>query len=178
MSDNGVDPSGLRHRPQFPDDVSKDSPIPGYVDPLDVPQPGAGPVLAVRRFYTLFATFHGRASRAEFWWVVLFSALTYTALSTLAYAAGAATGRYVGGELELGVGASPFTFVAAAFTLVPVLGALALLTLCLKPSDPDGARFDRIRPAYPSDLHPEEFIPPAAVGPSAHSRLQQNFGPF
>lgn len=205
MSDNGVAPAGSRQRPVFPDDVSRDSAVPGYVDPLDVPQPGAGPILAVKRFYLLFASFHGRASRSEYWWVVLFLALAFTLLGILGFAGGAATGRTASGQLQLGVGVSPFVFVAGALTLasilpwialtvrrlhdldltgllallllVPTVGSLALLVLCARGSNPGGARFDRIRPIYPSDFHPEGFVPPAAVGPSAHTQLGQNFGP-
>jgi len=206
MSDNGVVPSGQPHRPVFRDDVSTDSAIVGYVDPLDVPAPAAGPLLAIKRFYTLYATFHGRASRREFWWVALYLTLSFTILSTLATVVGATTRRYVDGTLETSVGVSPFWFIAGALalasivpwialgvrrlhdtnlsglvwlvSLVPVLGTLALLVVCLRATDPAGARFDRIRPAYPSDFHPDDFIPPAAVGPSAASRLQQTFGPM
>jgi len=197
---------GSPQRPAFRDDVPKDSAIDGYVDPLDVPQPGAGPLLAIKRFYTLYATFHGRASRTEFWWVALYLALSIAVLATLAGVVGATTRRYVDGTLVVSVGVSPFWFIAGALvlvsivpwialgvrrlhdanltgalwflTLVPILGTLALLVLSLRTPDPAGARFDRIRPAYPSDFHPDDFIPPAAVGPSAASRLQQSFGPF
>lgn len=40
----------------------------GGEPPLDQPYYGAPLLAAVRRFWTKYATFSGRASRAEFWW--------------------------------------------------------------------------------------------------------------
>lgn len=43
----------------------------GTKDPKDTSRPfyGAGPIVAARRWLAQYATFSGRASRAEFWWV-------------------------------------------------------------------------------------------------------------
>lgn len=43
-----------------------------YTTPLSQPLPGATFGQAVHRFFRKYATFSGRASRSEFWWVVLF----------------------------------------------------------------------------------------------------------
>ena len=42
---------------------------------LDAPTLGASPVTAVKLFYKKYARFAGRASKSEFWWVVLWLAL-------------------------------------------------------------------------------------------------------
>jgi len=204
MSNNGVHPAAFRPRPTFPDDLSKDNAIPGRVDPLDLPHPGAGMRLSVSRFYSLFAIFRGRASRSEYWWVVLVFGVIFSALGTLSFGSGAVATRYIDGVLQLSYRPSPLVFIAAALAvanivpwialsvrrlhdtnrsgllvfiaLIPVIGTLALLVISARPSNPEGARFDRVRPVYPSDLHPSDYVPPAAVGPSAYRKLEQNSG--
>src|SRR6185312_8282818 len=41
--------------------------------PLDQPLYGASFGQAIKRFFTKYATFSGRASRSEYWWVQLFN---------------------------------------------------------------------------------------------------------
>ena len=43
--------------------------------PLDHPWYGIGFGAAVKRFFTKYATFDGRASRGEYWWAYLFNAI-------------------------------------------------------------------------------------------------------
>jgi hypothetical protein len=49
--------------------------------PLWAPLYNAGPVVAVKRFFTKYADFSGRASRSEYWWVVLATSVDYIVLS-------------------------------------------------------------------------------------------------
>ena len=44
-------------------------------DPLDLPRYGAGFGEAVKRYFKKYATFSGRASRSEYWWIAVFNAL-------------------------------------------------------------------------------------------------------
>lgn len=55
--------------------------FPGGTPTLDQPWYGIGFVEAVKRFFQKYATFSGRASRGEFWWVILFFALVNIALA-------------------------------------------------------------------------------------------------
>lgn len=49
--------------------------------PLDQPYPGIGFGGAIKRFFTKYATFSGRASRSEFWWVYLFTCIVNMVIS-------------------------------------------------------------------------------------------------
>jgi len=206
MSNNDVSPAGFRYRPTFPDDLSQDNAIPGFVDPLDVPQPGVSPRVAVIRFFTLFARFRGRASRSEYWWAALLLAVVYTALGALNYVSATASARWSDGTVHAASQPTPLTFISAAvvlvtvvpwialgvrrlhdtnrsgllyfIALVPAVGNLVLLAFSTQRSHPEGVRFDRVRAAYPSDLRSSGYVPPAVVAPSEYSRLQQNTSNF
>jgi uncharacterized membrane protein YhaH (DUF805 family) len=52
-------------------------PLPGAEPPLDWPYYGIGFGAAIRRFFQKYATFSGRASRGEYWWVALLNVLVY-----------------------------------------------------------------------------------------------------
>ena len=47
----------------------------GAVPPLELPYYGAPPVEAVKRVFQKYAVFSGRASRSEYWWWALASAV-------------------------------------------------------------------------------------------------------
>jgi len=47
--------------------MSRTAPTP----PLHLPYPGAPAGEAITRFFRKYATFSGRASRAEYWWIIL-----------------------------------------------------------------------------------------------------------
>jgi uncharacterized membrane protein YhaH (DUF805 family) len=122
---------------------------------------------AIKRFYLKYATFSGRASRSEYWWVQLFNGLVVIACYILMFALGAATadsnGQWGWG---IGVGAVPLVLFALAniipglaitvrrlhdanlpgpwifISFVPYLGAIVLLIMVAQPSKPEGARFD------------------------------------
>ncbi|MDD7929353.1 DUF805 domain-containing protein [Microbacterium thalli] len=141
--------------------------------PLSQPLYGASFGQAFGRFWRKYATFSGRASRSEFWWWYLAQALVVTAITVfmlIGAFAGATTdpitGRSQPGPL-IGVGgillflwmlatliptlaiswrrlhdanlAGPFWFIS----VVPGIGAIALLVLYILPSNPAGARFDK-----------------------------------
>lgn len=130
-------------------------------------QPGVpvGFAEAVRRFYAHYAQFSGRASRSEYWWVVLYQLGVGMTLSVLTSAVGTSPG---GEPAALGL---VLALVAFAFGLVnlvpglavtvrrlhdvdlsgwcyllglvPLVGGLILLVLLVLSPKPGGARFDR-----------------------------------
>lgn len=55
--------------------------FPGGTPTLDQPWYGIGFVPAVKRFFLKYATFSGRASKGEFWWVMLFFVLVNIAMA-------------------------------------------------------------------------------------------------
>ena len=162
--------------------------VPANVDPLDLPYPGAGPILAVNRFYQNYAKFSGRASRSEFWWVQLVFIAVYIVLGGLAFVLGSLTGsRDATGEIEPGPAFVPFAillFILAIGSIVPniavtvrrlhdagmpgllylivlfpYLGSFVLLILNVLPPKPEGAMYDRYRNAQPAPFAPQ--APPA-----------------
>ncbi|WP_423182252.1 DUF805 domain-containing protein [Arthrobacter sp. NyZ413] len=142
--------------------------------PLDLPYYGAPPVEAFKRFWKKYAVFHGRASRSEYWWWALASAI----ISGLINAIGSNGSGNTGASTALGgvwflatvvpslaVGARRLHDVnlGAWFLLlivVPVLGWIALLILMILPPNPRGQRFDRPMQAYPP--YPQQPYPPQA----------------
>ena len=146
----------------------------GGAVPLWAPLYGAGPVAAVKRFFKKYADFTGRASRSEYWWVVLANTVIWFVLSIVGFLAGlpGSTTDY-DGTLEPGPGFIPFGFVLAVLlfgtivpflslgarrlhdidlsgwlqliNLVPYLGGFVLFILSLLGPKPAGARFDRPR---------------------------------
>lgn len=138
---------------------------------LSQPLYGATFGQAVQRFFAKYATFSGRASRSEFWWVWLFLVLinlvfvavfvtvlvtTGTPTSTGVQPSGAEIPVYIVWALfELAI-IIPAIAIAvrrlhdANFSgwmyllhLIPSVGGLIVLILNLLPSNPEGARFDR-----------------------------------
>ena len=139
--------------------------------PLDQPLYGASLGQAVGRFFRKYATFTGRASRSEFWWVFLFRWLIITVGAIGSVALGAATQSEADrssnnpgpGALILAVPLVLFLLAILVpsialqvrrlhdanlpgplvlIVLVPSLGALLLAILALLPTSPAGARFD------------------------------------
>ena len=143
--------------------------------PLWAPLYGAGPVEAVKRFFTKYADFSGRASRSEYWWAVLATSVVYIVLSIVSFVAALPGMTYdVDGTSNPGPGFLPVSLVIAAFffgtivptlalgarrlhdvdlsgwllliNLFPYLGGIALTVLAILGPKPGGARFDRPRP--------------------------------
>jgi uncharacterized membrane protein YhaH (DUF805 family) len=58
---------------------------PGQEPPLDQPWYGIGFGAAVKRFFKKYATFSGRASRGEYWWAYLGTAVPLNILAFIAF---------------------------------------------------------------------------------------------
>jgi uncharacterized membrane protein YhaH (DUF805 family) len=150
--------------------MSIKEPVSGTV-PLSAPYYGASLGIALSRFWRKYATFSGRASRSEYWWVVLsvqIVAAIFFVIGTLSggiygppTAAGAPTlepgfGIYVtlNAIWTLAVLVPGFAVIwrrlhdtnnsGALFflALVPIVGLLVIVLLLLPPR-PEGARFDK-----------------------------------
>lgn len=136
--------------------------------PLEQPYYGAPPVAAVRRFFTKYAVFSGRASRSEFWWWFLTSFIVSTVLSLIGDIGGGASGPH--GPTGLYLAMSGVLGAWALATLVPnfalawrrlhdtnrsgwwwllnlilVIGWIIVIVFQAQGPNPAGARFDRPR---------------------------------
>jgi uncharacterized membrane protein YhaH (DUF805 family) len=140
--------------------------------PLSQPYYGAPVGEAVKRFFTKYATFSGRASLSEYWWWILVSYAAYFALGLVAAVVGA-TGATIAadgtvappsaGSIVVGLLIGVFWLATIipllALTarrlhdgnfsawfilipLVPVIGGIVLIVLTILPAKPEGARFD------------------------------------
>ncbi len=135
---------------------------------LELPVPGIGAVDAVKRFYIKYATFSGRASRSEYWWVQLYNGLIVIVLYVLMFAGGLLTTSdngdtpgwgiipgaillliFVLGSIVPGLALTvrrlhdanlpgPWIFIG----LIPYLGGLVIFVMTLLPPNPLGVRFD------------------------------------
>ncbi|WP_284752591.1 DUF805 domain-containing protein [Arthrobacter sp. efr-133-R2A-120] len=141
---------------------------------LELPHYGAPPIEAVKRFWKKYTVFHGRASRSEYWWWVLASAIvsgvinavgatgsgntsTSTALGGLWFLATIMPSLALAARRLHDANLSAFFLLLA---LIPVLGWIALLVFVLLPANPRGQRFDRLVQAYPPN--PPQPYPPQA----------------
>lgn len=130
-------------------------------------QPGApvGFGEAVKRFYSQYAQFSGRASRSEYWWVFLYLAIISTVISVLGVTVGTSASGQPNGigdalsmlellfavvhivpNLALGARRLHDTNRSGWFqliALIPFLGVLVLLVLFALSPKREGARFDR-----------------------------------
>lgn len=139
--------------------------------PLSAPLYGATLPQALARLFRKYATFSGRASRSEYWWVALANIVVYGAFGVVALAVGSATGTTSSsGGVIMGAGAAAglvpmgIWFVATVIPgiavtvrrlhdanfsgwmillgLIPWVGELIVLILTILPPNPLGARFD------------------------------------
>lgn len=136
----------------------------------DSPLAGASFGQAISRFYRRYATFSGRASRSEYWWMALFFWLVLTGGSVLAVLLGATT-TSAGDLEEPGPAGVVVMLVLMAFLmgsfvpalalnarrlhdanitgwaqlvcLLPGLGGVVMMVLAILPSQPAGAAYDR-----------------------------------
>ncbi|ADX73036.1 putative membrane protein [Pseudarthrobacter phenanthrenivorans Sphe3] len=144
---------------QQPADTPR-TPAPG----LEVPYYGAPPVEAVKRVFQKYAVFAGRASRSEYWWWFLASALASAVLNSInpAVVNGQVTGSSALGGLWFLATVVPSLAVAVRrlhdanisgwmllLAVIPVLGWIAVLVLLAQRENPLGQRFDRYpHPGY------------------------------
>jgi uncharacterized membrane protein YhaH (DUF805 family) len=140
---------------------------------LDQPLYGASFGQAIARFFQKYATFSGRASRSEYWWWVLATAIVYVVVWVVSLSVGAATGELnpEGDVFYLGTAATVGIVILVLWTLatlvpqiavavrrlhdanysgwlvllrlLPSVGDLVLLVLLIQSPNPAGARFDR-----------------------------------
>jgi uncharacterized membrane protein YhaH (DUF805 family) len=139
--------------------------------PLWAPYYGAPFAAAVKRFWKKYSVFSGRASRSEYWYWTLVSAVVGIILYVIAGIAGAAGATVnAAGQAVPGPGAVPVFIVLALWglatiipslaltvrrlhdvnlsgwlilvALVPFLGGLGLLVMTVLPPNPAGQRFD------------------------------------
>ncbi|MGT2461321.1 DUF805 domain-containing protein [Sinomonas atrocyanea] len=130
----------------------------GAVPPLELPYYGAPPVEAVKRVFQKYAVFSGRASRSEYWWWALASAIASGILNAISPTVvnGQSTGASPLGGLWFFATVVPGLAVAARrlhdanlsawlllLVLVPVLGWIALIVMLVQRENPLGQRFDR-----------------------------------
>jgi uncharacterized membrane protein YhaH (DUF805 family) len=104
---------------------------------------------AVQRFFTRYARFKGMSSRSEYWWVVLFQLIIALVLGILLTATDNSTGANAVTlivELALLIPnlsiqwrrlhdagfAGPWWFL----TVIPVIGSIIVLIMCLMPTNP------------------------------------------
>ena len=152
-------------------DASADS-----APPLDQPHYGIGVMAAVKRFFQKYATFSGRASRSEYWCVVLaFGAFSIplSVLNVIAVSAGVtidassplfAVARVVAVLFGLAIIVPHMALTVRRLhdanlsgllyllNLVPYLGTLLLAAIAARPSNPHGVRFDAVRAATDAPL--------------------------
>ena len=159
--------------------------------PLDQPLYGATLAQSVGRFFKKYATFSGRASRSEFWWVYLFITLVVFVFGMGVGILGTVTRGPNTPRDEPGPGALivavPFILFCLAIivpaialhvrrlhdvnlsgllyliSFFPYLGGFVLMILAILPSNPAGARFDAGAglASYPQGEYPPTPYPAA-----------------
>ncbi|WP_369044992.1 DUF805 domain-containing protein [Sinomonas sp. P10A9] len=144
------------------------------VHPLELPYYGAPPVEAFTRVWKKYAVFAGRASRSEYWWWALASAIVSAVLNAISPTVvnGQTTGSSVLGGLWFLVSVVPSLAVAARrlhdvnasawlllLALIPVLGWIALIVMLAQRENPMGQRFDRY-PGKPVAPYQQQGYPP------------------
>ncbi|MFZ2510911.1 MAG: DUF805 domain-containing protein, partial [Gordonia sp. (in: high G+C Gram-positive bacteria)] len=156
------------------------APMPQGTPPLDWPDYNIGFVDAYKRVFQKYATFDGRASRAEFWWWTLANFVVVLVLYALVFAFafsgdGSGSGMSVIGGIfgillliyALAVivpsiavtvrrlhdaGYSGWFYLV---TFIPFVGGIALIVLCAMETSPKAAQYGP--PA------PEGYVPPQAM---------------
>jgi len=103
--------------------MSYDATTQGSEPPLDWPYYGIGFGAAIKRFFAKYATFSGRASRGEYWWVVLFNFVVYVVLLALSGASGALGASENGSMSPL---ATVISSIFGLYYLTAIVPSLAL----------------------------------------------------
>jgi len=139
--------------------------------PLSQPLYGASFVQAIKRFFAKYATFSGRASRSEYWWLAVAFLLVYAVFGGILALVLVTTGEPMpsGGVRGTGPEIAVLVLMGLVFVgliipsiavtvrrlhdadysgwfyllhLIPYLGSLVVFIFTLLPSRPAGARFD------------------------------------
>lgn len=141
--------------------------------PLWAPYYGITFPNAIRRFFKKYADFTGRASRSEYWWVMLAYAIVAIILNIVSSLAGGVGGVNADGTMSDpsagGVVVSIISLLLGLAVIVPLLalnwrrlhdanfagpfyllvltfiGSIVVLVMVILPSNPNGQRFDRPR---------------------------------
>jgi len=160
---------------------------------LDWPHYGISFGGAITRGFKKYAKFNGRASRSEYWWWALFTALVITVIGALTLLVGSQTSSMGSGSTP-GAAMTPLILLLGLFylavlvpsialsvrrlhdvgytgwlvllTLIPYLGSLILLIFAVLPSSPAGAKYD------PPSAYPPASYPPAEYPPSPYQPTQ------
>lgn len=119
---------------------------------LSQPVRGIAPLDAIKRFFKKYATFEGRASRSEFWWVFLFIYVIEGVLNLIFR--GSTAGSIIVGLFGLAV-LVPYLAVGARrlhdtgrsgwwwlIGLIPCVGAIVLIVFWALPENQEGAKYD------------------------------------
>jgi uncharacterized membrane protein YhaH (DUF805 family) len=99
--------------------------------PLDKPLYGATFAQAIQRFFKKYATFSGRASRSEYWWVALFIAAVLIVIWVPGFIVGTATGTpstdaYGRATITPGPAFIPFPIIGVLFYLAVLIPGIAV----------------------------------------------------
>jgi uncharacterized membrane protein YhaH (DUF805 family) len=105
--------------------------VTGTSIPLSAPYPRASIAVAFSRFWRKYATFSGRASRSEYWWIFLLSVIATQALNQLQTALGGVGGNTV----ESTIGQVFVAIVAWALNVAIFIPSLAVLVRRLHDSN-------------------------------------------
>ena len=146
-------------------------PVPGDPGTLDLPWYGIGFTAAIKRAFSKAFVFDGRASRGEYWWVILAQFLLSVIMLILGYAlllSDSAVRTSEGSPGPVGIAGIvvliawlvvsviisllliPLTIrrlhdanFSGWFWLLNLITSLIVMILCALPSNPMGARFDK-----------------------------------
>ena len=137
--------------------------------PLSAPYYGASLPIAFARYWRKYATFNGRASRSEFWWwelvaLIIGAILMAIYIPSLLASTTGGHGIRINAGIAIVIVVGGIVFFATVvpslalswrrlhdanlsgwfilLSLVPSVGGLIVLILCVLPSNPEGARFD------------------------------------
>ena len=91
--------------------------------PGDAPRPGASPGVAIARFFSRYATFAGRSSRSEYWWIALLNVVVLIGGPILAVV----LQRLTAGVDQYGEVSEKITFPAGLTGFIVVLYLLGTL---------------------------------------------------
>lgn len=133
------------------------------VRPLELPYYGAPPLEAFTRVWKKYAVFSGRASRSEYWWWALASAVVSAVLNGISPTVvnGQTTGSSALGGLWFLVSVVPSLAVAARRLHDANISAcwIALIVMLAQRENPLGQRFDRY-PGQPGTPYQKQAYPP------------------